>query len=179
MPGGKPYLAMFVFTQNKEDHIEFAEQCRSAADSDDDLFSSPPKIAKTRISRTRPKQQKSPAATVKKKAPEPDSPTASKDSGAEDISLAVRALHKEGTPVPQATSVQETGAVIPQAMSEFVEAPAPQQASLTAQELNEGVGDGLELISGNINSLRLMTACFLSVYSPKKINDILPGHVSS
>ena len=121
-------------------------QCRSAADSDDDLFSSPPKIPKTKTSRARPKQRKAPAAKVKKEAPELDSPVVSEDSEAEDNSLFEPALREEGTPVPQRTCIEDSGAEHAQPIG--TEASAQQTAIIVAQEPGEGAGDGWQLISG-------------------------------
>ena len=52
-------------------------------------------------------------------------------------------------PVPQASSIEENGAVLPQATS--IEDSAPTTGNiLGGQEPSEGAGDGLELVSGII-----------------------------
>ena len=125
--------------------------CRSTeVNSDDDLFSSPPKIPKTKSSTARTAKQKAPFAKSRKKAVEPDSLVLSEDSVAEDKGISSPHLEEDETSAPQAASNEESGSHILQArIAEENAGPTPQAASIVAQELDETVGDSLELTSGN------------------------------
>ncbi len=134
----------------------FSGVCRSLeADSDDDLFSSPPKVSKVKTSRAPPQKRKASAPKILKEiALKPDSSAADVESEAEVETFGHTAFEREDSSV-QLASV--SGATSPHAESVAEnKCAAPAGPSTVAADLVEGVRDGLELISGKTGREAIM-----------------------
>ena len=120
------------------------------ADSDDDLFSSPPKASKAKTSKTSKappqKRKASIPKPLKEIALKPDSSAADVDSEAEVETFGHTAFEREDSSV-QLASVSVATSPHAESAAENKRA-APAGPSTVAADLVEGVRDGLELISG-------------------------------